>query len=167
MKHNPYQVRDVLPDGCTTVYVQKYGDVIIHTDEELTKNQKSNIRNQINRGKVDGTYWSMAGILETDKDERKYVIVCNEHNGIVPGALLFWGHRTSKNAQRSFGGYTSDLDSCELYSRSDIDYFRRDIVEHFPYFHELTKPFHKYEDVVCTVQDLENIGYRQMNVMVK
>lgn len=52
--------------------------------------------------------------------DREYIIVCNEHKGIFTGALLFWGHKTEDNERRSFGGYTSDIDKCEMYTLKEI-----------------------------------------------
>lgn len=53
--------------------------------------------------------------------DREYIIVCNEHNGIFAGCLLFWGHKTEDNERRSFGGYTSDIDNCEMYTLKEIE----------------------------------------------
>ena len=50
--------------------------------------------------------------------DRRYVIVCNEHSGMFRGTLLFWGSRTEDGQERSFGGYTSDIDNCEIYSEN-------------------------------------------------
>lgn len=41
---------------------------------------------------------------------REYVIVSNKHTSLFPGCLLFWGHRTEDEENRSFGGYTSNID---------------------------------------------------------
>lgn len=53
--------------------------------------------------------------------DREYIIVCNEHKGIFTGALLFWGHKTEDNEERSFSGYTSDIDNCERYTLKEIE----------------------------------------------
>ena len=53
--------------------------------------------------------------------DREYIIVCNEHKGVFAGTLLFWGHKTEDNEKRSFGGYTSDIDKCEMYTLKEIE----------------------------------------------
>lgn len=82
---------------------------------------------------------------------RDYVIVCNEHRGMFPGCLLFWGHYTGDNDKRSFGGYTSDIEKCERYSIEDIekcDY-------NFPLYNgENEADFKKIDDVIIKVDDL-------------
>lgn len=49
--------------------------------------------------------------------ERKYVLVSakwtKEH-------LVFWGRLTKDEEDRSYGGYTSDLKSCERYSLDEV-----------------------------------------------
>lgn len=94
--------------------------------------------------------------------QRKYVIVCNEHSGIWPGALLFWGHRTQDHEERSFGGYTSDIDGCEIYSAMEI----KEKGYHFPKYHDgmTWKEFRGYEDIVIEPKRLEELGYKQMKV---
>lgn len=89
-------------------------------------------------------------------NERKYVIVCNEHSGNWPGALLFWGHRTQDNENRSFGGYTSDIDGCELYSDREL----KEKGYHFPRFREgmTLEEFRGYDDVVIDPRHLEDLG---------
>lgn len=96
------------------------------------------------------------------KDERKYVIVCNEHSGIWPGALLFWGHRTQDAEERSFGGYTSDIDGCELYSERDL----KEKCYHFPKYREgmTWDEFRGYDDILIEPACLEKLGYKQMRV---
>lgn len=89
--------------------------------------------------------------------KREYVIVCNEHSGYYPGALLFWGEYTADLEKRSFGGYTSDLDKCERYTLDEI----RDNVYHFPiYDGRMTKKsFKQYRDVAIKVEQLKDLGY--------
>lgn len=95
-------------------------------------------------------------------DERKYVIVCNEHSGNWPGALLFWGHRTQDAEERSFGGYTSDIDGCELYSERDL----KEKGYHFPKYRKgmTWKKFREHDDIVIEPKCLEQLGYKQMKV---
>ena len=94
--------------------------------------------------------------------ERKYVIACNEHSGMWPGALLFWGHRTQDNEARSFGGYTSNIDGCELYSDKEI----KEKGYHFPRYHEgmTWEEFRGYDDIVIKPESLADLGYKQMRV---
>lgn len=101
--------------------------------------------------------------------ERKYVIVCNEHESWPSCALLFWGHRTEDAEARSFGGYTSRFDKCEHYTRDEINRWRRGAVQHYPFFDEI-KPscphdFRKYNEVVCTLEELESIGFTVWTVI--
>lgn len=95
-------------------------------------------------------------------NERKYVIACNEHSGNWPGVLLFWGHRTQDNESRSFGGYTSDIGGCELYSDREL----KESGYHFPRFREgmTLEEFREYEDVVIEPDHLEDLGYKQIKV---
>ena len=93
---------------------------------------------------------------ENDKKyKRQYVIVCNEHNAIFGGALLFWGHRTNDNESRSFGGYTSDFSNCELYTLKEIENKHY----HFPIYNDTMdySKFKSYEDIIIKVDDLKNI----------
>lgn len=96
------------------------------------------------------------------RNERKYVIVCNEHSGNWPGVLLFWGHRTQDNEIRSFGGYTSNIDGCELYSDREI----KEKGYYFPRFREgmTFEEFRGYDDVVIEPSHLEDLGYKQIKV---
>ena len=101
--------------------------------------------------------------------ERKYVIVCNEPESWPHCALLFWGHRTEDAEARSFGGYTSRFDKCEHYTRDEINRWRRGAVQHYPFFDEI-KPscphdFRKYNEVVCTLEELESIGFTVWTVV--
>lgn len=57
---------------------------------------------------------------------RKYMIATARHKGIVDNALLFWGHRTSDNERRSFGGYTVDVNKSERYTKEELEKFRND-----------------------------------------
>lgn len=102
-----------------------------------------------------------ANMWQSDEDnERKYVIVCNEHSGNWAGVLLFWGHRTQDNETRSFGGYTSDIDKCELYSDRDL----KEKGYHFPKFREgmTLEEFRGYDDVLIEPKYLENLGYKKL-----
>lgn len=87
--------------------------------------------------------------------DRQYVIVCNRHNAIFGGALLFGGHRTNDNENRSFGGYTSDFSNCELYTLEEIENKHY----HFPIYNDTMdyKEFKAYDDIIIKVDDLKNI----------
>ena len=54
-------------------------------------------------------------------EDRQYVIVCRRHKAILPQALLFWGSLTDDDMERSYGGYTMDIDKCERYTRNDLE----------------------------------------------
>lgn len=49
--------------------------------------------------------------------ERKYVLVSAKW---TKEYLVFWGRLTKDEDERSFGGYTSDLNSCERYSLDEV-----------------------------------------------
>lgn len=91
--------------------------------------------------------------------ERKYVIVSNRHTGIS-GSLLFWGKRTADNEKRSFGGYTSNFNSCEIYTLEDID----NSDYKFPvYGRDLNHDnYRQFEDFAIEVRRLERLGHRPM-----
>jgi len=90
------------------------------------------------------------------KYKREYIIVCNEHNAIFNGALLFWGHKTNDNESRSFGGYTSDLDKCERYSLEEIENKHY----HFPIYNKSMtfQEFKSLDDIIIKESDLQNFG---------
>lgn len=104
-------------------------------------------------------------------EERKYVIVNNEYTTWPKGSLLFWGHYTEDDQQRSFGGYTTRFDQCEKYTRTEVERWRAAAVDHYPFFDEI-KPtcagdFLKYEDVVCTLEDLHSLGWALWQIVVR
>lgn len=103
--------------------------------------------------------------------DRKYVIVCNEHSAWPDDALLFWGRHTEDDQERSFGGYTTRFDQCEKYTREEIVQWRGEAAEHYPFFDEIQPigllGFLKYNEVVCTLEDLESIGYSLWNVVMR
>lgn len=51
------------------------------------------------------------------KTDRKYVLVSAKR---TKETLVFWGRLTKDEDERSFGGYTSDLNSCERYSLDEV-----------------------------------------------
>lgn len=99
------------------------------------------------------------------KDKRKYVIVCNEHSGMWRGTLLFWGERTEDNEKRSFGGYTSDVDKCEMYSEKDLE--EKGCT--FPKYHKgmTLKEFLGYSEILIEPDQLQELGYRSMKVLFR
>ena len=116
--------------------------------------------------------------------DRRYVIVCNEHSGMFRGTLLFWGSRTEEGQERSFGGYTSDIDNCEIYSENEDDRcdlagsetekreIQNEVKEkgyYFPMYHDgmTWEEFRGYDDILIEPQYLEKLGYKQMRVWYK
>lgn len=98
----------------------------------------------------------------------EYVIVCNEHKAILPGALLFWGRRTEDDEERSFGGYTCDIEKCERYTRAELEAWRGGLTEEYPFFDEIErKDFYKKNEVLITLQQLEAIGFSRWTVMCR
>ena len=97
--------------------------------------------------------------------DRRYVIVCNEHSGMFRGTLLFWGSRTEDGQERSFGGYTSDIDNCEIYSENEV----KEKGYYFPMYHDgmTWEEFRGYDDILIEPQYLEKLGYKQMRVWYK
>ena len=101
---------------------------------------------------------------------RNYVIVCNEHtNAKKAGELLFWGFHTENDEERSFGGYTTDIDKCEKYTRQELEEWRGDNTERIPFYDEIKgnglAGFFKCEDVMISQEDLYTLGFRKKSVM--
>lgn len=103
--------------------------------------------------------------------ERKYVIVCNEHEAIIKDTLLFWGSLTNDNKEkRSFGGYTCQIDKCERYTREELEEFRGNLKAEYPFFDELKneRDFFKKGEVLISIDDLkEKLHYREFKVMLR
>lgn len=100
--------------------------------------------------------------------DREYVIVCNEHQSNFPGTLLFWGCLTADDAEsRSFGGYTCQIDRCERYTRAEVDAWRGGRIKEYPFFDDLDTPraFGRNDEVVITIDQLEELGYRTFKVV--
>lgn len=96
--------------------------------------------------------------------ERKYVIICNRHKSIYNG-LLFWGTRTKDDAKRSFGGYTSDINGCELYTLEEINNsgYKFNI-----YGKDCNHDNYKmFDDVVIEVKRIKSLGYRSITIYVR
>lgn len=104
-------------------------------------------------------------------DDRKYVIVSNEHSSWPNGALLFWGHYTEDDHERSFGGYTTRFDKCERYTRDEIEKWRGGLKAEYPFFDEIrpasSHDFKKHDEVVCTLEELESLGWSLWNVVMR
>lgn len=104
-------------------------------------------------------------------DDRKYVIVSNEHPAWPKGALLFWGRHTEDDQQRSFGGYTTRFDQCEKYTRAEIEQWRGSHRAEYPFFDEISPTcphdFMKHNEVVCTLEELNSLGWSLWNVVMR
>ena len=92
---------------------------------------------------------------------RKYMIATKRHEGLIRDALLFWGHLTEDNEERSFGGYTVDINKCEKYTREELkEYRKRKFCEETMLFlDETVKPFWQLKnyDLLVTIEDLVNL----------
>ena len=100
--------------------------------------------------------------------DRDYVIVCNEHHSIFPGALLFWGNHTEDSEKRSFAGYTSKIDKCERYTRKELEEWRGELKDEYPFFEEISaKKFSRSDEVLITIEQLKALGYREYHVMYR
>lgn len=99
---------------------------------------------------------------------REYVIVCNEHKAILPEALLFWGKLSEDDQERSFGGYTCDISKCERYTKQELEKWRGDLKEEYPFLDEIDRrTFYKHEEVFVTIEQLISLGFRQYTIMAK
>lgn len=104
-------------------------------------------------------------LAEDPCQNREYVIVCNRHRKNWD-ELLFWGKYTRYDEKRSFGGYTSNIDKCERYTLDEIKAWNGYDPEHFVTFDEIDpEKFNEYLDVVCTVPQLESIGFKRFTTM--
>jgi hypothetical protein len=83
---------------------------------------------------------------------RHYVVVCVRHMQ-GKAMLLFWGEYTPSNTERSFGGYTYDLNKCEKYSLRDLEGHG---------FHQYTKGcnWRKFDDFYISVDRLGELGQK-------
>ena len=94
------------------------------------------------------------------------MIVSNEHSR--GDFTIFWGRRTPDDAERSFGGYTRDLNSCEMYTREDLKKYRGNMVNHYPFFDEINpKDFYKHEEVLMTIDEMKAFGFKEMSIMIR
>lgn len=93
--------------------------------------------------------------------QREYVILCNKHKGIFNGACLFWGHKTEDNEKRSFGGYTSDIDNCEMYTLEEIE--KKGY--HFPIFNKTCFCPDDDENVWVFIKRISNIIIKKEDLL--
>ena len=84
---------------------------------------------------------------------REYVIVSIEHSG--QSDLAFWGLKTEDFEERSFCGYTYDIDGCEKYTKEEIE---SHLSHQMPFFKgESYLDLLKYRDFAIKVDDLLSI----------
>ncbi|MCI9013549.1 MAG: hypothetical protein HFI59_06270 [Lachnospiraceae bacterium] len=129
-------------------------------DFRNTITEQSNTFDWLNMISRQPTTYGLDKVVEqVGVSKRKYVIVCNEHSA---GWLLFWGHRTQDHESRSFGGYTKNIDSCEIYSENEV----KEKGYHFPKYYDgmSWEEFRGYDDILIEPKDLEKLGYKQMRV---
>ena len=103
-------------------------------------------------------------------EDRQYVIVCREHKALLPEALLFWGSLTDDNAERSYSGYTMDINKCERYTRDELEKWRGNLKEEYPFFDELNdkSAFYIQDEILIRIWELEYIlGYRKYTVLTR
>lgn len=107
-------------------------------------------------------------------EDRQYVIVCREHKALLSPALLFWGSLTDDDMERSYGGYTMDINKCERYTRDELErwrlYWRGNLKEEYPFFDELKdkSDFYKQDEILIRIWDLEHtMGYRKYTVLTR
>ena len=102
---------------------------------------------------------------------RKYMIATKRHEGLIRDALLFWGHLTEDNEERSFGGYTVDINKCEKYTKEELEEYRKRKFseETMLFLDETKKPCWQLKnyDLLVTMEDLVNLGFSKFTVMVE
>ena len=103
-------------------------------------------------------------------EDRQYVIVCREHKALLPEALLFWGSLTDDDMERSYGGYTMDINKCERYTRDELEKWRGNLKEEYPFFDELKakSAFYRQGEILIRIWELEHtLGYRKYTVLTR
>lgn len=78
-------------------------------------------------------------------EERKYVLVSKKWS---KNNLVFWGNVTKDEDERSFGGYTDDLNHCERYTLKEVERFLK--FEHLEFMSNKNKD----ETYYATVEEL-------------
>ena len=93
---------------------------------------------------------------------RNYVVICNRHKGIA-GSLLFWGEYTEDDKERSFGGYTSNINQCEKYTFEELQ-ARKDY--NFPVYkgNSKEKEWRKFDDFIIRIDQLKELGFRPITI---
>lgn len=93
-------------------------------------------------------------------DERHYVLLsvkwCRE------GTLVFWGKRTTDEEERSFGGYTNDLNQCERYT---FDEARNERHTHHLYKGETLEELMNVDRAgtwIVDIDDLDKLGRKSL-----
>lgn len=81
--------------------VCKEKTVLSNIEEEI---ERLRLRNQISE-------------KEYNPLKREYVLVSRKWS---KSTLVFWGYYTKDNKERSFGGYTNDINVCERYTLEEI-----------------------------------------------
>ena len=103
-------------------------------------------------------------------EDRQYVIVCREHKALLSQALLFWGSLTDDDAKRSYGGYTMYIDKCDRYTRDELEKWRGNLKEEYPFFDELKdkSDFYKRQEILIRICDLEHtMGFQRYTVLTR
>lgn len=93
-------------------------------------------------------------------DERRYVLLsvkwCRN------GTLVFWGKRTADEEERSFGGYTNDLNQCERYT---YDESRSERHTHHEYKGESLEELMNIDRSgtwIVNIDDLDKLGRKSL-----
>lgn len=92
--------------------------------------------------------------ISCERIYRDYVIVSIEHSGEAKECeLAFWGSKTKDYEERSFSGYTFDLDGCERYTKEEI---QNHLLNQMPFWEDKRLSFYDlaYRDFAIKVDDL-------------
>lgn len=97
---------------------------------------------------------------------RDYVII-SDHKSIFGDSIpLFWGRRTEADEQRCYGGYTSNVEYCEKYTKEELEsnsyrfafYGGGGLGEYLKLI-KIGQPFN------IKISELEEIGFKKITVM--
>lgn len=72
--------------------------------------------------------------------------------------------------ERSYGGYTMDIDKCERYTRNELEKWRGNLKEEYPFFDELKakSAFYRQDEILIRIWELEYmLGYRKYTVLTR
>lgn len=93
-------------------------------------------------------------------DERCYVLLsvkwCRQ------GELVFWGSKTVDDEERSFGGYTNNLNQCERYTHDEA---RNERHSHYKYKGETLEQLMNIDRAgtwIVHVDDLDKLGRKSV-----